>query len=318
MGNSGTGEGKLSASPKTTVHRRAVANVCVAFPDANIPLALIFDETEFARKIAFFEESIAKYNLHVEILPKTNDEVTNVINKNCELFARTLEQIRAEIENVASTKIDVLSAEIKVLQHIEEAIDRTIITLRGAIQSPEKLEKAIRQTRIVESALVIKLYHILESGRQGSMKNVFKEIQDDCEEAYTDYHDKYTKFRETFRCPTPLKNDEIYKPLRKLWDELRRCVPNNLNDVVVLVQATCRMFQLNCWGALVTADYTDIYHNRDSIFNATLLTVSDPLYVLHHLDNRIASNFKLHEGAKAKGLIYHQLVDFPARPPQIA
>jgi hypothetical protein len=317
MGNSGTGAPKLSTAQRPSVHRRAVANLCVAFPDANIPLALIFDETEFSKKIEFFEQSIAKYNLRIEILPKTDDEVTNVINKNCELFAQTLNQIRAEIENSAKTKIDALSAEIKVLQQIEEAIDRTIVDLRNAIQNPKQREKLVRQTRVVENALVRKLYRALESGRQESMKNIFKEVQDDCEKAYTDYHDKYGEFRMRFRCPKPLKEEEIFNPLPKLWEVLKRCVPTNLNDVVLLVQGTCRMFQLNCWGAVVTADYTEIFHNRISIFNGTLLTVCDPLYLLHHLDNRIASNLTPQDEAKAKGLIFHLLVNFPAKPAQI-
>jgi hypothetical protein len=78
------------------------------------------------------------------------------------------------------------------------------------------------------------------------------------------------------------------------------------------------MFQENCWGAVVTVDYSDIYHKRDEIYKETLLTVCDPLYLLEHLDNRVQSNIQPQTEAKAVRLPYTEFVAFPTRPAHIA
>jgi hypothetical protein len=159
------------------------------------------------------------------------------------------------------------------------------------------------------------MYKVLESGQKDTMEAVLKRCQDECSKIYTDYYDRFASFVTGIKGRV-LKIEEIFEPCQKLHDALS--IVRNPNDMVLLAQATCRMFQENCWGAVVTVDYSDMYHNRDLIYKGTLLTVCDPLYLLVHLDTRVRSNFYPKDEAKAVGLPHTELVAFPARSPHIA
>jgi hypothetical protein len=114
MGDSRTGEAGVSTTAGTPVHRRSIANVCIVFPDANIPLGVVLRDTEFQKKIEFFQQSVAKYHLRTEILPKTNDEVTHRINESFKSFTSTLKRFRLEIEGSTKSTFSLLPVESQV------------------------------------------------------------------------------------------------------------------------------------------------------------------------------------------------------------
>jgi hypothetical protein len=317
MGDSGTGKASLAPSARPSVHRRSIANCCLAFPDANIPLGVILEETEFESKIAFFEQSSVKYNLKIEILPKTDEEVAHRIGKAFASFQEILKRVTSEIEQSSKTKLPQLIVDSGLLDQVEQAVNRIITDVIRTKTKVRDRFRSLQEVRVVENALVLEMYKALESasGQKDSMAVVIKKSRDECSKLYTEYNDRFSRFVKRVNGRV-LKPQEVYEPLQKLHDAL--ATVNNLNDKVLLAQAACRMYQENRWGAVVTVDYSDIYHNRDEIYKNILLTISDPLYLLQHLDSRVKSNFYPRDEAKSTGVPYTEFVKFPARPAHIA
>ena len=292
-----------------------MSNFCVSFPDANIPLSVILGETEFEQKIKFFQESVLKDKLNVEILPKTNDEVINRISKAFTVFDDILKKLGTKLETLTGTKLSDLIIETLILKRIEQAIDEIITDFVKTIEHERQRNRAIQQTRIVEAALVRAVYTVLESKEKIVMFELLKKIDKQCVQIYVEYGDRFSSFLKILNAKV-LVHKELWRPRQKLADVLS--IVRNPNDVELLSQAVCRMFQVNLWGAIVTADYSDIFHKRDPIYTQTLLTVCDPLYLLNHLDGQIQVNIHPQDEARKIDLRFGELVTLPTRPGHIA
>ena len=141
------------------------------------------------------------------------------------------------------------------------------------------------------------------------MQQFFKSVEDAFSQRYNEFCDRKVTFIKELDARS-IEPRKLAKASKKLISILQKgCNVAKPTDQILLSQAVCRMYELDRWYAVVSVDYTHMVNQRIAIDKFTLLTVSDPLYLVFHLDKKLDSFLKPKEEADKQGIQYTLFAD---------
>jgi len=285
-----------------------IKSFCTIVPDSNIALHFIFEEEHFKLKVDYFLKIISSHKISCEILPGINKEINkrliNAVEKYYTICKLIKEWIRDNVSDISK---------IVVTKEVFGLLERAFLSL-AAEASSGRVGIELAELRIVEDALIQLLHELNEKTVEISLKDFFKSAEDQLGRKYTEFSDRQSLLVQKLNAKI-IRKDEILPVTNELNNVLKiKCKIRNPNDVEQISETISRMYALNRWYGFVSTDYQHIIRNKEAIEKYVGLIVSDPLYILYHLDRKVNESINPQEDALKKGIPFKEFVKFPSRP----
>jgi len=274
-----------------------IKSYCSVVPDSSIILNYVFNEEKFKPKIDVFLQDVQRIGITCEILPQIEIEITRKLAYASQEYVKVLRKCRFFIRKLSGRELNTIQIGKETLGILEKAFACIFDEIQKT-DYPKYVEKihALDIARIVETAAVLKLR--MELGRSSySLEDFFTLLEKEFEQKFIDFCNIKASFLKELNAQL-IKDKEVIQESEKLRDLLlKKCRITRPPDVKLLCQAITRMYSEDKWYALVSTDYTHLVDKRLEIDQFTLLTVSDPLYLIFHLDEKINIGLKPREVA---------------------
>jgi len=290
------------------IRKNLVKSFCIIAPDSSVILDYAFMEKGFKIKVDYLIKDIQSIGITCEILPKVITEITKKLVFAAESYMRILRRCKFLVSKFLGSPLNQVEVEKNIVTIIEKSFSGLIeeIERKRYPQFRQKI-KELNVARIIETAVMLELRQTLLESEEISLEDFFNRLEDKFEEKYEEFNNSVNSLFEAIKAEKICK-DKIPEPSEKLRKILRKkCEVNELPDVDLLCEAISRMYSTNKWYAIVSTDY-GIVNNREAIDKFTLLTVSDPLYVFFHIDQKVDLALNPIEGAKRQGIPYQMFI----------
>jgi len=286
-----------------------IKSFCTIVPDANVILHFIFEEGPFKLKINFFLSFVSEYEIRCEILPgvskNLNRRLINAIKRYyiiCRLIKEWIREKVGDPSKITPSKESLGFFEKAFSDIFSEAVSRS-------------LEIKPDDIRIVEDTLVNLLYELIDKNQaEVSLEDFFKTVEIELYRKYKDFADRQSIFMREINA-FPIAQENLLPTTAYLEKILKeKCGVKDPEDLSQLEEAISMMYKDNRWYGFVSMDYTHIINKRYDIEKYTQLVVSDPLYVLYHLDQVVNESLHPRESALKKNIPFDQFIRFPSQP----
>jgi hypothetical protein len=298
-------------SSNDQIRPKLISSYCSVAPDSSIILSHVFQEDRFSPKVACFVEDVKRTKITCEILPQVEAEIAKRLSYASQEYIKIVRRCGFVIQRITQQPLEKSTIGKDTLQILEKAFSG-IYNKTQATHYPSPADKtnALNAVRIVETALVLKIRVDLEKGSI-SLKQFFGSAEDLFNQKYNEFCDRKISFIAELNAH-PLDERKLTPPSKRLETTLQKnCNVSKPTDVKLLSQAISRMYDLDRWYAVVSIDYTHMVNQRQAIDNSTLLTVSDPLYLVFHLDRKLDRALKPKEEADRLKIPYALFVEKP-------
>ncbi|MEM0095676.1 MAG: hypothetical protein QW660_03470 [Candidatus Bathyarchaeia archaeon] len=296
---------------ETLIRKNLIKSYCVISFDSSALLNYVFGEV-FKIKVASLIEDIKETSISCEILPQVSHEISKKLLFAAEQYVRILGKCKLLISRLLGCPLNQVKIKRDIAVKIEKAFGGIIEEIERK-HYPQVWEKIrdINSARIIETTVMLEFKRFLSKSKErpSSLEEFFKELEDEFQRKYSEFNDSLNSLYITINAQK-LKKDEIPKATEKLREILaKKCNIHRSPDLELISEAVCRMYSINKWYALASTDYADLVNNKEAVDNFTLLTISDPLYVLFHLDEKIDIALNPIGGAMRKGVPYQAFIE---------
>jgi len=286
----------------TQAFSSALKSHSIVFPDANLILHHVLEEAEFLSKIEYFLKFMHKYEINCEVLPSVHSEVAKRMLKASQNFLTLIKQCETTIRSRGAPA----SIGVDMLECIREAFSTIVATLEDEVfKDSRQKQQAIRYARTVETAIVSSMVDRLEHGDTCSIQDFFREVEKETGNTYVTMSNRLALLTSGLKVGWPSAKD-LLPVTSELHKVLASChLPDP--DLKMVCQAVSRMAKENKWGALVSLDYVHMLRNAAKIEQETMLSVTEPLYVLLSLERKLSK-----ERFPRKLMDFSKFVQFPS------
>lgn len=299
------------SNENSSIRQNLIKSFCVVSLDSSVILNYVFGES-FKIKIDSLIEDIKETSISCEILPQAAHEITKKLFFAAQQYMEILRKCQFLIKKILDRPLD----EVKMGKNIAVVIEKAF---GGIIEEVERKHypqvwqkiRELNSARIIETTTMLEFKRFLSVSKDKSLslEEFFKKLEDEFQQKYSEFNDNLNLFYATVNA-MKLKKDEIPKSTKKLREILsKKCNIHRPPDLDLISEAVCRMYSINKWYALVSTDYEDIVNNREFVDKFTLLTISDPLYVFFHLDEKIDIALNPRDGARRREVPYQAFIE---------
>lgn len=295
-------------SPKPDKVRVPLLNTySVIFLDSCVLLNYIFSEEEFRPKVEFLIK-IAK--IPCEILPKVNSEVTMKLLNAANDYVRVARQCGSFCSSIFNLPLDKIQIGKSIAATFEDVFKEIYATVyRDTTLNLDQKRTMAKRIRVIETSIILSLWGIIDSGNGMNLKQFFDGLEYEFSEKYIEFGDREADFLTKINA-LKLKSSDILE-IEPSLNIFAQAGVTNSSDIIVLNEALGRMYKSNKWGAIISTDINDMIKNKVQIERRTLLIVSDPLYSLFKLDNKMDIALKLTDGARKLRINYRTFFKKP-------
>jgi hypothetical protein len=239
-----------------------------------------------------FLKDIQQIKVPCEILPQVEIEIVKRLFYASQEYIKIVRRCSFLTARIVGQPLEKINIGKEVLKFLEQAFSGMYDeTERKHYPSMADKTNALTAVRIVETALILKIREDLEKSNI-TMKEFFESAENIFKGKYDEFCDRKVSFVRELAAQ-PVDASKSVRASKRLTDILQKnCNVAKPSDQILLSQAICRMYSLDRWYAVVSTDYSHMINHRLAIDGSTLLTVSDPLYLIFHLDEKIDKALK--------------------------
>lgn len=290
------------------IKENLLRSYCVVAPDSSIILSHVFGQESHKTKVESFVKDIHQLRIACEVLPQVEREIMRKLSFASGEYVNILNRCRVLMQTITHTELSKLNVDKDIVESIEKAFMGIMAeTERRDCKSAVGKVNALDAVRIVETTVMLKIREDLQ--KVISLAQFFNEIEDGFGKKVEEFCQSKMDFIKELGASSVKENELPPKSekLRELFQ--KKCAISRPLDVELLCQATGRMYSADQWYAVVSIDYTHMVNNRLMIDQCTLLTVTDPLYFIFHLDRKVNTSLNPSDLAKKRGIPYRSFID---------